>query len=379
MANVTAPYNEIFYVQNALQYFTKALRMANRVNRQLGDGERVGDQIKLRRPGSFTAQNAPSTAQGLNPTNQYLTFDQYKEVKIEVPDNERALTANQLITDHIAPMAYALAENVDSNLMGLYKKVPWFTQFASTFDLADVANARKILFDNLAPMNDPANMHFVMNSFTELKALKQLGFAQLYGAGIDGARQNGVLPPLFGFNMAATQNTVSHTTTTAADVTGALTANAAKNATAISFDSITVSAVIADGDTFSIAGDAQKYAFVGAPTVSGGGAVTAATIFPQLKQAASIGAVITIDKQNAAKGVNMAFHRDFAYLGFAKLPMDGNGAGAVQATAFDPYTGLSLRYTRWYDGDARKMMMAYDILYGSQVMNDNLACRMYDF
>lgn len=378
MANTTTPYNEIFYVQNALFYFKKALGMASRINRTLDPTPRAqGDTIRVRRPGTFTAQNAPSSAQDLKPISMDLKLDDWKEVKARVPDNERALSANQLIGDHIAPMAYALADYVDAQLCAQYVYVPWWKQLNGTFDLGDFTQPRQQLFDNQAPMND-GQLYVQLNGSTEAKVLKSLGVSTLWGAGVDGARIQGAVPPIFGFQPFVNQNAPTHTTTVAADATGALTVATAVGDLAITFNGVTISGAFKKGDTFTITGDAQKYCFTADFSADGAGLVTAAPIWPAIKQVNAISAVVTIDKQGAAKGVNMCFHRNAFYMAMAPLPMDENGNGVVMATASDPVSGLSLRYRRFYDGNNSATFYAFDILFGLKTFDPNLAVRLYD-
>jgi hypothetical protein len=60
----------------------------------------------------------------------------------------------KIISDHIRPAAVALADQIDQDIAALYKDVPWYFQMSATPALADIAEMRKIMFDNAVPLND---------------------------------------------------------------------------------------------------------------------------------------------------------------------------------------------------------------------------------
>ena len=69
MSNTLGVYNPIFYAQEALILLEKALGMAGRVHRGYDEERRTflkGETINIRKPSTFTAQNAPSSAQDLD-------------------------------------------------------------------------------------------------------------------------------------------------------------------------------------------------------------------------------------------------------------------------------------------------------------------------
>src|SRR5438874_1427443 len=91
-------YNPTFYAAEALLILYKALGMAGRVyrgyDRNPGD---LGDTIKLRRPGTFTAQDAPGSATDIKPDSLSITLNQWKEVRFSLTDQELAYTGQRII------------------------------------------------------------------------------------------------------------------------------------------------------------------------------------------------------------------------------------------------------------------------------------------
>ena len=165
MANDISPYNPIFYAQEALILLENALGMAARVHRGY-DAERrsveAGDTIQIRKPGTFTAQNAPGSAQDLAPEKMDLVVNQHKEVRISLTDKDLALSEDRIIADHIQPAAYALANDVDLALNGLYADIPWLNDAAGSANIVDLTGPYQTLFDIGVPM-DPEFLHLEGN------------------------------------------------------------------------------------------------------------------------------------------------------------------------------------------------------------------------
>lgn len=375
MPNVFGNYNETFFAQEALIQLEKVMGLGGRVHRGYNANPQTkGDTIQIRRPSTFVAQAAPSVAQDLDTESVSIKLDQWDEVKFKLTDKDLSLTSDQIITDHIRPAAVALADLMDQKGAALYRSIPWYSTMSSTPALSDIGKLRKIMFDNKVPMRDRSMLNYMIDGNSELAFLNALSASGMQPNQQDQAVREGSIGRLFGFDTWANQNTPTHTSGVAADATGALTANAAKGAPAISLGSITADGTVRAGDSFSIAGDPQRYVFTANYTASGG-AIAGAAIYPPLKQAATSGAVVTIFLGGADKPQTLAFHRNFAALATAPLSTLGNQLGARITTVSDPITNISLRSRIFYDGDASTVFVALDVLYGWQILDPNLAVR----
>ncbi len=367
-------YNETVFAQEALIAVEKRLGMAARVYREYEkDTKEVGDTTQIRRPSTFTAQAAPSAAQDINTGKIALVLDQHDEVKIELTDKLRALSNEKLIEDHIRPMAYAIADGIDKKLCTLATQVPWFYQLNSTFSLQELANARKVLFDNQVPM-DMVNLNGMVDGQLEANMLGYLAGQNINGANVDEARRFGALGPLMGVNWFANQNTPAFTTNQLTDGVGATTANAARGATVIAINAIDATGAVVVGDTFSIAGLTQRFT-VTAPATATAGAIAALAFAPALPAAVLSGAVVTFHKMTGTKSANLLFHRNFAALKFAPLPDDMPGVQV--STIRNEDLGLSVRARIFYEGNTSKLFVALDTLYGYTMLDANLAARVY--
>lgn len=375
MPNVLGAYDPIFYAQEALLLLEKSLGMASRIHRGFDrTPQQRGSVITIRKPSTFVVQSAPGTDQSVQTEQVSVVLDQWKEVKFALSDKELTYTGEQIINEHIRPAAYALADYIDQALFGLYKDIPWFCGAAAATpnEVADITAARKMLFNNKVPLNDPTALHLVVDGAAEAEFLALQAFSQYQGAGDDGARTQftGSLGRKFGFEISANQNVPTHTKGTASTTACTLTGNHDRFATSISIAAGTLTGTLVPGDTLVIAGNTQRYAVTNLNTASGN-AMTSVNITPPLVQDYTGTSVVTLTLQDGVR--NLAFHRNAFALAVAPLSDLGDGIGARIATVQDPLTGLALRARLWYAGDTSSVKVALDILFGLKTLDPNLA------
>lgn len=375
--NTLSVYDPIFYAQEALIALEKSLGMAGLVHRgyEKNPQER-GSIISIKAPATFAAQDAPSSAQNLVASEVQIVLDKWKEVKFELTDKELSATGEQIINDHIRPAAYALADEIDQELLKLYKFVPWYFDVTATAAPSDLINARKILRDNKVPLND-GNLFAVVDSDMEADLLANAAFTQYTGAGETGvaSQLQGSLGRRFGMEILASQNIQSHTKGTAS--TGTLAVNNAAGyaagTTALALDAVAVTGTLVAGDSLVFAGHSQRYV-VTATATAAGNAFASVSIFPALKAAVADDEVVTVNLDNHS--ACLAFHRNSFALATAPLSELGGQLGAKVATIVDPLTRLSLRSRMFYVGDSSKVVVALDVLYGVKTLEPNRAVRL---
>lgn len=378
MSNTLNLYDPLFYAQEGLVVLEKALGMAGRVHRGYDKNpQQKGSRIEISKPSTFTAQDAPSTAQDLTPGNTEIQLNYWREVKFGLTDKELTFTTEKIIQDHIRPAAYALADDIDLKLATLYKDIPWVFDAAGTTEVGDITGPRKILFNNRVPVTD-GNIHLMVDGTMEEGFLKLAAFTQNQGAGAEGVatQMRGTLGQKYGFEVFANQNVQTHATAAPADAAGALVGAHAAGVSVVSFDAITASAPLKRGDSFVIAGNTQRYVLTADATADGSGVVTNASISPALVQAYADNAVITVDATDNGKAQNLAFHRNCFALAMAPLSEMGNGLGARIATVVDPITSLALRSRIFYEGNNSKIFVALDVLYGIKTLDPNMGVRV---
>lgn len=373
-------YDPYFYANEAITELEKALGMANRVHRGYSQtAMHKGSTIDIRVPDTFTAQDAPSSAQDLEPTYTSIQLNRWKEVKFKMTDKEFSLSSEKVIEDHIRPAAYALANEVDTYLNSLYKDVPWFVDLSGTPAIADITGVRKVLFDNKAPIKDMANMHLELDGAAEMGFLNLEAFSQNQGAGDAGVntQRDGDLGRKFGFNIFSNQNVQTHTKGTCNDTALQVNNGAgyAAGSTSVALDAVDggVTGTLVAGDVIKFAGHSQQYVVTATSTASGNAFATV-QIFPALKAAVVDDEAVTVYLDNHT--ANLAFHRNAFALATAPLSDMGNELGAKIASVADPITGLALRSRIFYVGDTSSIYVALDILYGGKTLDPNKAARL---
>lgn len=378
MANSLGIYNPIFYAQEALIHLEAALGLANRVHRGYEnerDTKNVGETISIRRPSTFTAQDAPSSAQDLNTESVDITLSNWKEVKFGLTDKEQAFSEDRIIADHIRPAAYALAADLDERGALQYRNCPWYhDQAGGTAAISDLTTTRKIAFNNKVPLKDPNMVHFMMSGDLEADLLANSVFHQANTDATGGATQlRGNVGTRFGMNFFANQNTQDHTSGGMTDKAGAAVGIQAAGATSISIDGIDASGVIKAGDILVVTGMTQQFACTADVTASTGAATVAIT--PKLPSAIADNTVITVIQSD--KKENLLFHRNAMALAMARLPDAANRLpGVIVQSVQDPITGLAIRARLFYEGQNSKLFVALDILYGWKTLDPNLMVRM---
>lgn len=379
MGNILDIYDPLFYANEALIILAKTMGMAGRVHRGYDKNpQEKGSIIKIRRPSTFTAQDAPSTAQDIVASSVQIALSNWKEVKFGLSDKEITLSKPEIITEHITPAAIALADNVDQALASLYNKVGYaFDCAGANMVLADVAGGRKVMFNNKAPLFDAPRLNLMVDGTAEASLLPIMAPNTMLGAQAADVLRNGSIGRVFGFDVFANQNTPSHTSGAIADDVGTLTGTPAIGSTSIAIAAVSISAPIKKGDIFTIAGDPQGYTVTADTTADGAGAVAALPISPALKVTGVNGAVVTFNRNNnTTKVQNLMFHRNAFALASAPLTDMAKDLGARVATVTDPITGLALRSRVYYEGANSKVFVALDILYGFDILDSNLAVRL---
>jgi len=398
MVNVLGVYNPIFYANEALIWLQKALGLANRVYMGFDEERRTfnkGDTISIRRPGQFTAQSAPSSSQAVSTGTVSISLSNHQEVKFEIPDKEFAYTGQRIISDHIMPAAYALADKIDSDLNSLIATVPHaFSEGAGVAaTIAGLLGTRKKMFDNKVPLADQANCFFEIGGKEEADLLALSAFTQWQGSGQTGveSQMTALLGRRFGFEFFSNQNRPTVTYGDLSDFAGATTAIVAKGATSVPVGSLGTTDVVKKGTILKMTSGTDlgsEYAVTADVTLSGGAGTF--VVNPPTRNAMGSGDTFSLGKTqgettanqdstvSATENTNVAFHRNWAALAFARLPdfqQFQTKLGVEVASVQDPVTGLALRARTYYDGDNSKMLIALDTLYGFKELDADLACR----
>lgn len=346
--------------------------MAGLVNRDFqNEFSDRGDTIQARVPVNLVANDFTTTIspQDISEQSVDIKLDQIADTSVALTAKERTLNIEDFSFQVIEPAATALAAKIDSKLMELYKDIPYWSGTSGTTPatLASLANTRMCLNKNKVP-NGSRRLVIDPEAGASLLSLDSL--VEVDKAGMDEALREAMLGRLYGFEIAETQNILTHTAglySILADVT-AVGAAAATSVVLTSAGGASTDTLLR-GDLLTIGGNQHVVTADTAAAIAG--AVTA-SIYPAVPTGAYAGAAVVFPDQTAtAHTPNLAFHRNAITLAIRPLVLPSDKEAYV--TSFD---GISIRVTEGYDMDTKKDTISFDVLYGMKVTQPELACRL---
>lgn len=391
----------VMILENELVMAKKVYRghekeFANKVN-----GYEVGDTVSIRKPTDFTVRDgAAASNQDVVEGKTSITVNKQKGVDFAFTSAELTLDIRDLSERVIRPAMIQLANQVDTDLMALYKDVPnWVGTPGQTIDgFSDFAAAPERL-DELAVPSDraavlsPADHWGLAGSQTAL-------FMQDVAKG---AYRKGSIGMIGDVDTYMSQNVPTHTVgahggtplVNGADQDDAYADVKDTNQSSLVTDGWTTStAVLNAGDVFTIDGvyavnpvtKAQlpflrQFTVVSGGTSDGSGnatlvvspAIVASGAFQNVSAAPADDAPINV--LGSASGnyrQNMAFHKNAFSL--AMVPMI-KPDGAVNV-ARESHNGVSARIIPYYNGSNDVNSWCLDILYGTKTIDPRLATRI---
>ena len=371
MSNVITAYNEIWYAQKSIERLEKLLTFAPTITRDFDDKARTkGEQIQLKRPSEFTAVDFPSAAsQDLNPTARYITLNKWKGVQFKIRDDELHYSGDEIIQHHIDPSMQAVADAIEMSCMTQFAlDIPWYLDVDGTDPINDFVDARKILNKNNVP---PSQRFAALNFDREAVYLKDQLFLQANTSSEGGQTQrDGRLGMKMGFDTYTNANCVN---TNPGTIGGTPAVNGAHAAgvTTLAIDGAGATGTAKVGDSFSIAGQNQRYVIKADVTMaSGAGSLT---ISPPLQVAVTDGTLLTF--RQSSKGISLFYNKPAFTMVMAPLSQEGT-MSALIGVATDDQTGLAIRWMRWYDPLGKQHWMSFDALWGLLTTDENRAVRV---
>jgi hypothetical protein len=242
------------------------------------------------------------------------------------------------------------------------------TPFAS--DTTDATQARKILNNQLAPLDD---RRFVFDADAEAEALNLRAFQDMSYSGSAMGLLEGKIERKLGMTWFMDQNVPTHTagTITTGLIVKASTVHAiGTKAIVCTTAASTGACALLTGDIVTFAGDTQTYTLTANATEATASTDVTLNVEPGLAVATAGSEAVAV---KATHVCNMAFHRDafaFANRPLAEQPFPGQ----IAQSATDSVSGLSLRLevTRQH----KQTRWAFDMLYGGILVRPALATRI---
>ena len=201
--------------------------------------------------------------------------------------------------------------------------------FADGTKMGDLANMKGILDLNKAPASGRS---IVLSPAAETSMLtNQANLIKVNEAGSDQMLRQGIIMPVYGFNVRSSAQLETHTKGTGSSYVTNLASSLDKGAQSIAID--TGSGTILAGDVVTFAGDSNKY------VVSADGTTTLVTIGePGLRQSLADGVAMTIGNDYTP---SIALHKSAIALAIRPPKAPNEGDMLTRELVTDPYSGIT--------------------------------------
>lgn len=390
--------------KEALMQLRNNLVMGQLVHRDYSrEYVKVGSTISIRKPVKFTVTNgATRTNQDVIEGTVPVVMDKQKHVSWNFTSNELTLTIDEYSERYIKPAAIALAQQVETDLCGLYSSVPNWVGTAGTTPstFLEVGAARQRLVENSAPVGEKLNA--VLDPAAALKVandLKTLFQPEKTRTALEQVK----IGKYAGFDTYEAQSIVNHTVGAKGGTPLVNGANQHSNSSpqsnsqtlVIDGASNSITGWIKAGDVITLAGvyavndrTKQQYSYlkqfvVTADANSDGSGNVSLTIAPAIVSSGAYQNVSAAPADNAAVtfvtgtaatayAQNLCFHKNAFALVMADLDLPDGAAFKAR----ESYENMSMRVVKQYDIDNDKDIIRLDILYGVKAIYPELAVRL---
>jgi len=358
------------------------------------NGAKAGQAINLRTHQEVTVRTDTfnMSVQDMEQKSVPMVRSKVFGVDISYTDAELTQDVDGFLEYRVKPIMATLAAKVDQYVyqtcaQGVANAV---TLPVTNLDSDDILNAGVDLDNASCPRDgrrtvvlSPKGMKQLVSSSAALFNNAK-NISQQYSDGI-------ITIPSLGFNFGMSQNVYTHTTGSF-DTAYQVTSAPASGATTLVVKTGTGTAK--KGDVFTIAGvysvnkltkqstgDLKKFV-VTADYAGGAGSVSFSPPIISSGQYQNVtglpaanDAVLFLGAASTAYPQGLAFHPDFAAVGFCDLENPAPGSGATGTRMVED--GVSMSVVTGYNILTRQQYMRWDILMGAVVVEPSMACRIY--
>lgn len=375
--------------RKALMILHQKCNFIGRINRQYDDqyaqkGAKIGSTLKVRLPNQYSVRTgAVMVVNDTTETSIDVVMATQKGVDLNFSSVDLTMSLDDYAERILEPAMSVLAAAVEADALSMYKDVyNQVNNIGAAATYAKLLGVRKVLVDNLTPMDKSATMTLNTQDNVDLvDAMKGLFQpSQILAEQM----RDGALGRTGGFEFFENTLLVRHTSGTD---TSAYTVGAA-NQTGASITIATGSGTFKKGDIVTFAGcnrvHPESKADTGSLqqfTVTADTAATPLPVSPAIvvtgatqNVAASPtngGAVTKVGGNAAVYGISLGFHKDaFTFVSADLLMPKG-----VHFAAREVMDGISMRIVAAYDITNDKFPARIDVLYGYKTIRAQLACR----
>jgi len=388
--------------KESLMILENNLVAANRVNRKFENQfVKIGSSFTIRKPNRFiVASGAALQLQDIAEPSVLITVDKQKQVAWQFTSQDLTLTVEEFSSRYLKPAMAAMANQVDADCLALttsisnYVGTPLVTPAAFSSSVQIVGRR---MDDNVGGTQDRS---LVLNPAAYWAMANGLVGSFVMPTAKD-ALVKGYLSTIGNFDVYMDQNVINGNAGGAHNssivmVTNSTAAGVQGNGSTVSVYGGAGVDTMAIGECFTIAGvnnvNAQSRAntgvlknFVVTATTTPTASVWTVTFSPAVVTSGpyqnvtaninSSAAIVWLSGTSATQTAgpqNIAFERDA--FGLVMVPMEI--PGGVDMGARETYKNISLRVVRAYDINNDVFPTRIDMLYGTAVYYDELACRL---
>jgi P22 coat protein - gene protein 5 len=378
--------------REALRVLHQKLNFVGTITRDYDDrfaqqGAKIGDTLKIRLPNQYAVRTgaALGTGTALDTTESSvdLKVQTQKGVDFNFTSADLTMALDDFSERILEPAMSVLAANIEADAMTMYRDV--YNQsdnqgVAATF--AKVLQGRKILVDNLAPLNGRTCNLNTQDNVDLVDALKGLFNDQ---GTISKQNREGYMGRTAGFDFMENTLWPSHPRgpssaafiVNGAGQTGSTLVVSTGTGIPVAGDIITIAGVFrVHPETKQSTGVLQQF------VIGAGATLTSFPISPAIvttgptqnvSGSPAASAVVTFaGTLSVNHGISMAYQKGAFAFATADMIMP-RGVDFASREVFD---GVSMRIVRQYDINTDKFPCRLDVLYGFKTIRPQLACRL---
>jgi len=380
--------------REALRVLHQKLNFVGNIKRDYDDsfaksGAKIGDSLKIRLPNEYTVRSgAALSAQDTTESSTTLQVATQKGVDLNFTSVDLTLSLDDFSARILEPAMAVLAANIEADALTMaldvYNNV---NNIGSAITFAKLLGSRKVLNDNLTPMDN--NRSMILNTQDNVDLVDALKGLFQDSTAITKQYKEGMMGRTGGFDFYENTLLANQTTGTCAAATGYTISGAGQTGSTLAI--ATGANTFKKGDIITLAGCNRVHPetkadtgvsqqFVVTADYAGGAgniSISPAIVTSGGRQNVTAsptngGAIAKIGGASAIYKPSLAFHKDAFCFATADLVMPSG----VDFAAREVQDGISMRVVRQYDINNDKFPTRLDVLYGFKTLRAQLACRI---
>jgi hypothetical protein len=356
-------------------------------------GAKIGSDLKIRLPNQYTVRSgAVLNVQDTTEASTTLTVNKQRGVDFKFGSDELTMSLDDFSSRILEPAMAVLAANIENEVYtDAYRNVyNMVDSDGQALDFYDIMDARRLLNNNLVPMDD--NRNVMLTTLHSAKLVDTLKGLFHDSEAIKKQYKEGKMGRTGGFDFWENPIIGKHTTGTAVSGDTLYNVNGANQSGAtLTVNTGTTTFLI--GDVITIAGCnavhpetkadlgyAQQFVI----TANSGANATSLAISPAIVTSGArqnvsgaptdTGAVTKVGGgASATLDTSLAYHKDFCTFATADLVMPSG----VDFSAREVMDGISIRVIRQYDINNDAFPCRLDVLFGHKVLRPEMAARIH--